>query len=185
MCTTVPKPPVATQTPPAPTARSIAGAPMPIVLTTRRVAGSMRVTVKSLASPTHDSTLAAGNRRGLRADVDGRQHAIRLRVDDDHGRRGDLHGCRSRIARQGEYDHARRSRRPARRRRAPEPPRLRRRTAGRLPLARVARVERSAWHRQPAPRARDPGPGWRARAAGAPAPARARARSASSRRPSR
>ena len=52
MRTTVPNPPVATHTPPDPAARSIAGAPMPIVVTTFRVFGSTRTTVPSFASPT-------------------------------------------------------------------------------------------------------------------------------------
>ena len=72
MRTTMPKPPVATQTLPAPVASPIAGAPMPIVFTTRRLTGSMRVTVPSWASPTQiapspDATDAGFDPAGIEA----------------------------------------------------------------------------------------------------------------------
>ena len=68
-CTTWPSPPVATQTPLGAAARSMAAAPIPIVLTTRRATGSMRATVASRASPTHSVPSAAASDAGFEPDA--------------------------------------------------------------------------------------------------------------------
>ena len=79
------------------------GAPMPIVFTTRRPTGSMRVTVPSAHISDPDPTLARRDGGGLRTDGDRSDDLVRLRIDRNGCRRCDLEGRGTALTRVGEY----------------------------------------------------------------------------------
>ena len=110
MRTTKPKPPVATQTFPAPVARPIAGGADAYRLHDAPADGidARHGSILGIADP--DRTVARGDGRRLRTGRDRSEDAVRRRVDGDHRRGGDDDRGRRFITCERDHEYQRRQR---------------------------------------------------------------------------